>query len=112
MALPTDAEHVSCVNTRLAFDTQILLNDKENEKVSFDLTIDGRKHKKNFNKNIKNVWKQPIWAGNGKLKLLPYGCVKKQEYPPSLLEFNKILYKISHDNKIGDLFIVDIKFHN
>ena len=41
-ALPTDAEHVrvfektliggfSCVNTRLAFDTQILLSEKENE---------------------------------------------------------------------------------
>ena len=42
--LPTDAEHVrvlektliggfNCVNTRLWFDTQILLNDKENENV-------------------------------------------------------------------------------
>ena len=42
IALPTDAEHVrvfektligcfSCVNTRLAFDTQILLSEKENE---------------------------------------------------------------------------------
>ena len=53
MALPTDAEHVSCVNTRLAFDTQILLNDKENEKVSFDLTIDGRKTKRISTKILK-----------------------------------------------------------
>ena len=47
IALPTNVEHVrvfektliggfSYVNTRLAFDMQILLNDKENEKVVFD----------------------------------------------------------------------------
>ena len=46
-----DAEHVrvfekrliggfSCVNTRLAFDTQILLDNKRNQKVSFNLEID------------------------------------------------------------------------
>ena len=57
IALPTDAEHVrvfekrliggfSCVSTRLAFDAQILLNDKENEKVLFDLTTDGKKQSK------------------------------------------------------------------
>ena len=45
-------------------------------------------------------------------KPLSYSCIKKQEYAPSLLEFNKILDKISHEDKIGHLFIVDIKFHN
>ena len=45
-------------------------------------------------------------------KPLPYGCIKKKEYPPSLLEFNKILDNISQEDKIGHLFIVDIKFHN
>ena len=45
-------------------------------------------------------------------KLLPYACIKKQEHPPSLLEFSNILDKISHEDKIGHLFIVDIKFHN
>ena len=55
--LPTDAEHVrffektltggfSCLNTRLAFDTQILISDKKNEKVLFDLKIDGKKQTK------------------------------------------------------------------
>ena len=54
IALPTDAEHVtyfekmliggfSCLNTRLAFDTEILLDDNKNEKVLFDLHIDGKK---------------------------------------------------------------------
>ena len=52
IALPTDAEHVrvfqktficgfSCVNTRLAFETQILLLDKENEKAIFYSEITG-----------------------------------------------------------------------
>ena len=45
-------------------------------------------------------------------KPLPYGCIKKQKHPPSLLEFNRILDKISHEANIGHPFIVDIKFHN
>ena len=45
-------------------------------------------------------------------KPLPYGCIKKQEHPPSLTEFNRILDKISYADNIGHLFIVDIKFNN
>ena len=50
IALPVDAEHVgvfektligsfSCVNTRLTFETELLLDNKKNEKVIFDLYI-------------------------------------------------------------------------
>ena len=57
IALPTDAEHVrvfektligdfSCVNTILAFDTEILLNINKNENVLFDLYVDGKKQTK------------------------------------------------------------------
>ena len=63
IALPTDAEHVSVfektliggfsyVNTRLAFDTQILLSDNKNEKVLFDLDIDGEKQTKRISTKI------------------------------------------------------------
>ena len=56
IALPTDTEHVrvfektligrfSCVNTRLAFDTEVLIDENKKEKVIFDLTIDGKKQK-------------------------------------------------------------------
>ena len=57
IALLTDAEHVrvfektligsfSCVNTRLAFDTDILLNDdKKKNKILFDLHVHGKKQK-------------------------------------------------------------------
>ena len=54
IALPTDAAHIrvfektliggfSFVNTRLAFDTQSLLSEKQNLKVIFDLNINGKK---------------------------------------------------------------------
>ena len=64
IALPTDTEHVrvfqktliggfSCVNTRPAFDTEILLNDNKNEKVISDLQIDVKKtNKKNIIQDI------------------------------------------------------------
>ena len=44
-------------------------------------------------------------------KPLPYSWIKKQEHPPSLTELNRILDKISHDDNIWHLFIVNIKFN-
>ena len=52
IALSTDAEHVrifertliggfTCLNTRLAFDTEIVIDDNKNEKVLFHLQMDG-----------------------------------------------------------------------
>ena len=38
-------------------------------------------------------------------KPLPYGCVEKQENVPSILEFNKILDRVSHEDHIGHLFV-------
>ena len=56
IAPPTDAEHVrafektliggfSCVNRRLAFDTNILLNNTDKEKALVELDINGKKNK-------------------------------------------------------------------
>ena len=45
-------------------------------------------------------------------KPLRYRCIKRKENPPTLMKFNQILNRISHEDKIGHLFIVDIKFHN
>ena len=49
--------------------------------------------------------------GNAMTKPLPYGCIKKQQKIPSLRKFNMIQNKLSHTDKIGHLFIVDIEFH-
>ena len=39
-------------------------------------------------------------------------AVLKKMKTPSMLEFNRILDRLSHEDSIGHLFIVDIKFHN
>lgn len=39
------------------------------------------------------------------------GISKKQEKIPTPREFKIILNNISHEDKIGHLFLVDIKFH-
>ena len=52
----------SCVNIKLAFDTEILLDNNKNEKVVFDLYIDGKKtNKNNFYQDTDG---QPVWTGN------------------------------------------------
>ena len=101
----------SCVNTRLDFDTQILLDENKNEKVLFDLEIDRKKQTKRISTKILKM-DENNQCGQPMTKPLQYGCIKKQEHPSSLLELNKILDKISHDVKMRHLFIVDIKFHN
>ena len=122
IGLPTDAERVRVfektliggftgVNIRLAFGTEILLNgNKQNDKVLFDLHIDGKKTKRISSKILKmdenNHYEQPL------TKPLPYGCITKHEHILSLTEFNKILDQISHEDNIGHHFVVDIKFHD
>ena len=49
--------------------------------------------------------------GNATTKPLPYGCIKKQKTIPDLRQFEFILQNLSIDDKIGHLFVVDIKFN-
>ena len=95
----------------LAFDTDILLDNNKREKVLIDLNIDGKKQTKSISTKILKTDEHNQY-GQAMTKSLLYGCIKRQEQPPSLVEFNKILDKISHDNNIGHLFIVHIKFHD
>ena len=92
MALLADAEHgrafektliggFSCVNTRLAFDTQILFSNKVNEKIIFDLEINDKKQIKRVSTKIlkmdeNNQYEQAM------TKPLPYGCIKKTKVCP------------------------------
>ena len=76
IALPKDAGHVkkkleksliggiSCVNTRLAFDTEILLGDQATKK--FYLTSMEKTNKTYFVQNFKNGREQPIRYGHDK----------------------------------------------
>ena len=122
IVLPTKAEHVrvfektliggfSCVNTRLAFDTQILLSNKENEKAIFDLEINKQRQIKRVSTKILKMDENNQY-GQAITKPPLYGCMKKQKHVPSLLEFNKMLDRISHEDSIVHLFIVNIKCQN
>ena len=64
------------MNTRLAFDTQILLSNKENEKAIFDSEINVKKKIKRVSTKILNMDENNQYE-QAMTKPLPYGCIKK-----------------------------------
>ena len=122
IALPTDGDFIrvfektliggfSCINTRLTFDTDILVKDPKTEKVLVEVTIDGKKQLKRFSSKILKMDENNQYC-EAITKPLPYGCIKKQKEIPTLTKFNKIINSISHEDNIGHIFAVDIKLHN
>ena len=88
IALPSDAEQVklfertliggfSCLNTRLAFDSQILLpkNRTDNYKLIYDVKINNIKQKKTVTTKILKMDENNQY-GNAMTKPVPYGCIK------------------------------------
>ena len=84
--------------------------ENKDEKVVYDLYIDGKKQTKRISTKIIKMDENNQY-GQAMTKALLYGCIKKQDHLPSLLQLNKILYNISHNDKTGHLFVVDIKFY-
>lgn len=78
-----------------------------NQKVLYDLYMDGKNQTKRFSTKILKMDKNNQY-GQVMTKALPYGCIKKQDFPPTLPELHHNLDNISHDEKIRHLFIVDI----
>ena len=129
ITLPTKIENVeifeqtvtgrfSCVNNRLAFDTQILLPNlieseniakkNFNYKVAYNLKINNERLKKRvITKILKLDENNPY--GHGMTKSLPTGCIKDNKNI-SWEIFNFLLESVSLDDKIGHLYIVHIEF--
>ena len=129
ITLPTKIENVeifeqtvtggfSCVNNRLAFDTQILLPNlieseniakkNFNYKVAYNLKINNERLKKRvITKILKLDENNPY--GHGMTKSLPTGCIKDNKNI-SWEIFNFLLETVSLDDKIGHLYIVHIEF--
>ena len=116
IAMPTDAEIIrvsektliggySCVNTRMAFDTEIFLKDSKNEKVLFK-TEEGQV--KRFSSKIIKMDENNQY-GFAMTKPLPYGCIKKKKRVPNLEELTEILAGVTLEDKLGHLFVVDIE---
>ena len=76
----------------------------------FDLHIDGKKQTKRISTKILKIDKSNQY-GQAMTKPLPHECINKQKHPPSLLKFNKILHRISHEDKIGHLGHFTIRLH-
>ena len=115
--MPTDAEKIrvfektliggySCVNTRMAFDTEFFLNDLDNEKVIFK-TANG--HLKRFSSKIIKMDENNKY-GFAMTKPLPYGCIKKKKHFTSLEELPTLLENVTLEDKLGHLFVVDSEF--
>ena len=77
----------------------------------FDLNIDNKKQTKRISSKTLKMDENNQY-GVAMTKPLRYGCIKKENNPPTLVEFNQILDQISLDDTIGHIFIVNIKFHN
>ena len=118
IVLPLDAKIVrifektliggySCINTRLAFDTEIFLKDVENERVLFATGWQGEA-KQLSSKIIK--MDENNQYGFAMTKPLLYGCIKKKKVLPTLEELEQILSNVTLNNKLGHLFVLDIVF--
>ena len=119
----------SSVNTRLSFDTELLmpnLTEKDYRNMNIDqsfkafkrydfkvvylLKLDGEKSfqkKRVITKIIK--FDKNNQYGFAMTRPMPTGCIK-QSNSPSWLEFNLLLEKVSIDDPIGHLFVVGIEF--
>ena len=117
IVLPTDAEIVrifertvmggySCINTRMAFDTNLLLKDIKNEKV-LSKTVDGQL--KRFSSRIIKMDKNNQY-GMAITRPLPHGCIKRKLTVPSFEEFEQLLKSVTLEDKVGHIFTVDIEF--
>ena len=131
--MPTKYEHVeifeqtviggfSSVNTRLVFDSQILLtnltdqanlennsmNKNFNHKIVYNLKLNNDKVKKRIITKILKLDDNNQY-GNGMTKPLPTDCIKGNK-DISWETFNFLPESVSFDNKIGYLHILDIEF--
>ena len=96
----------SCINTRMAFDTNLLLKDTKNEKVLFK-TADGQF--KRFSSKIIKMDKNNQY-GMAMTQPLPYGCIKRMRTVPSFEELKHLLKSVTLEDKIRHIFTVDIEF--
>ena len=120
----------SCVNTRLSFDTEMLMPNltpedykrmnidqsfraykRDDLKVAYILKLNGEIHPKK-RRVITKILKldENNQYGYAVTKPMPTGCIK--EHPsPSWLKFNMLLESVSLDDPKGHLFVVDIEFN-
>ena len=119
----------SSVNTRLSFDTEMLMPNltkkdydkmtidqsfkaykRDDLKVVYSLKLDGEKKfsKKRIISKILKLDENNQY-GYAMTRPMPTGCIKENN-SPSWLKFNLLLETVDLEDKIGHLFVVDIEF--
>ena len=134
IALPTSNEYInlfeqtltggfSCVNTRLAFDTEILLPNNtssaddaavtkdQNYKICYDLKLDDDVEQQKY-RVISKILKldENNQYGFAMTKPMATGCIK-DDYDLSWKTFNFLLESVTLDDPIGHLYVVDIELN-
>ena len=115
--MPVDAEIIrvfeqtliggySCVNTRMAFDTEIFLKDAENQKVIFKTQ---NNQLKRFSSKIIKMYENNQY-GMATTRPLPYGCIKREKKVLSIEELTDLIKNVTLEDKIGHIFTIDIEF--
>ena len=135
IALPTDNIQMeifekticggySSVNNRLSFDTELLMPNFSKAEYEKDLTLFKRddlklgymlklnncssyERKRVITKIVK--FDENNQYGYAMTRPMPTGCIK-QNTSPSWVTFNLLIEKVSLEDKIGHLFVVDIEF--
>lgn len=111
----------SSVSTHPAFNTNVLMPNlgnnsetikREDLKVKYNLKNEKKTNRYKDKRIVSKILKmdENNQNGNAMTKPMPLDIIKKQKICPDLQKFNFIIETISPDNKIGQLFIVDIKF--
>ena len=139
IALPTKTEHTevfersliggyNCVNTRLGFDTEVLLPNltqaeyakinigqsfqaykNQNFKTGYKLKLDNDEKYKDYRLTSKIIkFGENNQYGFAMTKPMAIGSIKDKI--PSWAEFNLLMGKVSLDDPIGHLFVVHIEF--
>ena len=141
ITLPTKYEHTemfektltgiySCVNNRLGFDTEVLLPNvtqaeyskmnidqsfqaykNQNLKVGYKIKLDGEEQYNDYRVISKLIkFDENNQYGFAMTKPMPIGSVKEKS--PSWVEFNLLMEKVSLDDPIGHIFVVDVEFEH
>ena len=140
ISLPTNFKHAeifektliggfTCVNTRIGFDTEVLLPHFEkkdysnmnidesfqayksqNYKVAYKIELDNDPidYERRVISNILKFDENNQY-GFAMTKPMPVGCIKEKQ--ADYLEFNLLFEKVNLDDRIGHIFVVDIEFN-
>ena len=101
---------MSIINTRVGFDSNIFIKGKQQKLV---YKIKSKTTNEIENKRVSTVilkMDENNQYGNAMTKPLPIGCIKKEPQTPNIRELFLLLSGLSHTDKIGHLFVVDLEF--